>query len=227
MVLLARAHRIGRFLYQFPFVRAVAISGSLSKNFADDKADIDFFIIAKNGRLWIARTLMHLYKKLTFFRGHQHYYCMNYYIDESAFALTEHNLFTATELKTLLPVCGQSAMNAFFAANTWANDWLPACAFREQERKDPVPVLAKRVAEWMMGGRPGSIIEKLLHRVTTKRWDRKAINEKRNRKGARMALITGAHFAKSNPGEFQEKVIGMYRQKLAMLRAKYASANNE
>src|SRR5580765_7409562 len=36
-----KAFRIGRFLYKFPFVRGVAISGSLSKNFADKNGDID------------------------------------------------------------------------------------------------------------------------------------------------------------------------------------------
>ena len=77
--LLPRAYAIGRFLYRFPFVRAIAISGSLSKDFADEKADIDFFIITKANRLWIARTIMHLFKKLTFITGHQHYFCMNYY----------------------------------------------------------------------------------------------------------------------------------------------------
>src|SRR5688572_15305929 len=37
--LVPMAHAIGRFLYRFPFVRAIAISGSLSKDFADEKAD--------------------------------------------------------------------------------------------------------------------------------------------------------------------------------------------
>jgi len=73
-VLLKKAVSIGRFLYRFPYVRAIGISGSLSKNFADEKADIDFFIITKSNRLWIARTLMHLYKKLSFLRGRQHFY---------------------------------------------------------------------------------------------------------------------------------------------------------
>src|SRR6478752_1074461 len=37
--LIPRAMSISRFLYQFPFVRGVGISGSLSKNFADERAD--------------------------------------------------------------------------------------------------------------------------------------------------------------------------------------------
>ena len=46
--LIYKAHKIGRFLYRFPFVRAVGISGSLSKQFASEDADIDFFIITRN-----------------------------------------------------------------------------------------------------------------------------------------------------------------------------------
>src|SRR5688572_22112099 len=87
--LLPKAFKIGRFLFHFPYVRAVCISGSLSKNFADEKADIDFFIITKANRLWLARTIMHLFKKLTFLTGHQHYFCMNYYIDEEALLIKE------------------------------------------------------------------------------------------------------------------------------------------
>jgi hypothetical protein len=82
--LLSKAMSIGAFLYRFPFVRAVGISGSLSKKYADEKADIDFFIITKSNRLWISRTVLHAFKKLTFLVGQQHFYCMNYFIDENA-----------------------------------------------------------------------------------------------------------------------------------------------
>ncbi|HYE56342.1 MAG TPA: hypothetical protein VD996_15945, partial [Chitinophagaceae bacterium] len=67
--MLAKAHKISAFLYRFPFVRGIGISGSLSKNFADKNADIDFFVITSANRLWIARSFMHLFKKLTFLTG--------------------------------------------------------------------------------------------------------------------------------------------------------------
>ncbi|MEI9810645.1 MAG: hypothetical protein WDO16_23755 [Bacteroidota bacterium] len=111
--LLPKAMRIGRFLSRFPYVRGVGISGSLSKMYADEKADIDFFIITKANRLWIARTFMHLFKKLTFLTGRQHLYCMNYYIDEKALKLGEQNIYTAIETVTLLPA-GGNAMQGFF-----------------------------------------------------------------------------------------------------------------
>ena len=56
-----------KLIARFPFVQGVMISGSLSKGYADDQSDIDFFIITKPGRLWIARTLLVLYKRIFLF----------------------------------------------------------------------------------------------------------------------------------------------------------------
>ncbi|MES1160485.1 MAG: nucleotidyltransferase domain-containing protein, partial [Bacteroidota bacterium] len=123
--LLLIADRISRFLYQFPYVRGIGISGSLSKHFADDDSDIDYFIITSSNRLWIARTLMHLFKKWSFIRGRQHWYCMNYFLDEEALEIEEKNIFTATELITLLPACGNGGLVRFFDANNWATSFLP------------------------------------------------------------------------------------------------------
>ncbi len=211
--LLVKALKIGRFLYQFPFVRAVGVSGSLSKNFADEKADIDFFIITKANRLWIARTMTHLFKKLTFITGRQHFYCMNYYIDENAFVLDDKNIFTAIELKTLLPVCGEKQLEDFFEANIWANQWLPNCSNRIQQQKDPNNSWLKRSIEWMLNKVGGNRFNNYLWRATSRRWKRKELAGKKNEKGHTMGLITGKHFAKSNPGDFQQKVLTLYQKK--------------
>lgn len=216
--LLIKAVKISRFLYQFPFVRAIGISGSLSKNYADEKADIDFFIITKANRLWIARTLMHGYKKLTFLRGKQHYHCMNYYIDEKALLLEDQNIFTAIEIKTLLPVCGEKTMQLFFETNKWASEQLPACNYRLQEGKDPEVSWFKRVVEWILNGKIWNRPDNILFLITQNRWRRKEEKGKRNNKGQTMGLITGKHFARSNPGGFQEKVLALYEQKLSGLK---------
>lgn len=124
-ILLSIAAKNARFLFQFPFVRGIGVSGSLSKNYADENADIDYFVITHTGRLWIARTLMHLYKKLTFLTGRQHRYCMNYYIDEKAIEIEEKNEFTAIELVTLKPFCGNGTIDKLFSANDWALAYYP------------------------------------------------------------------------------------------------------
>ncbi len=213
--LLIKANKAGRFLYRFPFVRGVGVSGSLSKNFAGEKADIDFFIITKANRLWLARTFMHLFKKLTFLTGTQHYYCMNYYVDETALQIQEQNIFTAMEIRTLLPVAGQVTLEQFFSINNWADDYLPACLPRQQDKGDDRKHYLKQCTEWMLKNRLGNFLESYLFRLTQKRWNKKLLSEKRNNKGFRMNLLTSRHFAKSNPENFQEKVLMVYRQKLA------------
>jgi hypothetical protein len=226
-IMLIKAMKVGRFLYQFPFVRAIGISGSLSKDFAEDKSDIDFFIITKGNRLWIARTIMQVLTKLALLRGRQHFYCMNYYIDEHALMLPEKNIFTAIELKTLLPVAGNINMQRFFETNQWADTWLPVCNFRQQAAPDPSASWLKRLGEWMLGSRLFNPLENYLFRSTTRRWQQKERKGKRNDKGHILNLMTGQHFARTNPDAFQEKVLAIYEQKLAAVKkARFAGLLN-
>jgi predicted nucleotidyltransferase len=221
--MLVKAMKIGRFLYQFPFVRSIGVSGSLSKNFAEENSDIDFFIITKGNRLWIARTIMQIITKIALLRGRQHFYCMNYYIDENALLLPERNIFTAIELKTLLPVAGEKMTQRFFETNHWVNNWLPACDFRPQPTSDPASSWLKRIAEWMLGSRLFNPLENYLFRSTTRRWQEKERKGKTNDKGHVLNLLTGKHFARTNPDAFQEKVLLIYEQKLAAVKsARYA-----
>ena len=213
-VLLTTGYKVGEFLFQFPFVRGIGISGSLSKNFADQDTDIDFFIITRANRLWIARTLMHLFKKLTFITGHQHFYCMNYYIDEEALCIDEQNIFTATELITLKPVCGNGTMNRFYDQNNWAGNYFP----NQPVSKESI-VLAKsgwfkRMVEWLLDNKAGNSLDNWLMRVTTRRWLTKEQLQKTNSHGIRMGLHTGKHFSKPNPAFFQRKVLDALNKKL-------------
>jgi NAD-dependent DNA ligase len=218
--LLTKAIKNGRFLFRFPFVRAIGISGSLSKQYADEKADIDFFVITKTNRLWIARTIMHIFKKFTFLSGHQHFYCMNFYLDEAALALEDKNIFTAIEIKTLLPVCGKEVMNDFFKANEWTEEFLPTCNFRHQQKAEPKSSWIKNCLEWMLDNRIAGWLDNWLMEITTRRWKKKEQNGMRNNKGQTMCMVTGKHFAWMNPESFNEKVLSLYNEKLRSLKLK-------
>src|ERR1700712_1238450 len=104
MSMLKKAEKAAVIISAFPFVKAVAVSGSLSKYFADDQSDIDFFIITQANRLWIARTFLHIFKKLTFIVRRQNYFCMNYFNDEAEPVIREKNIYTAMEVATVLPM---------------------------------------------------------------------------------------------------------------------------
>ena len=60
----SQALKKSKLIAKFPYVRGVFISGSLSKGVMAEDGDIDYFIITQPNRLWIARTLLILYKKI-------------------------------------------------------------------------------------------------------------------------------------------------------------------
>jgi hypothetical protein len=223
--LIAKGSRIAAFLFRFPFVRGVAISGSLSKNFAEVNADIDFFIITKANRLWIARTFLHLFKKLTYLTGHQHWYCMNYFIDEEALLIEEKNTFTATELITLMPKFGAEAFVQFFQANDWASLFFPNYPVKGREslscpgRQGRI----KKGIEFLFNNQAGNRLDNYFHRLTAKRWSIKEEKHQLNMRGNRMALKTGKHFSKPNPAFFQEKLLNRYRKNMNQWEEKWAA----
>ncbi|MBN9384511.1 MAG: hypothetical protein J0H74_27405 [Chitinophagaceae bacterium] len=224
--LLLIAGRISRFLYQFPYVRGIGISGSLSKHYADEDADIDYFVITRSNRLWIARTFMHLFKKWSFVRGRQHWYCMNYFIDEDALEIEEKNIFTATELITLLPACGNGGLVRFFDANNWVASFLPHYKHRTSATPpNPPPGFWKRTLESLLNGHAGDRLDDFFRRLTTRRWSKKEQQGALDGKGFRMSLKTGKHYSRPNPEMLQRRILDHYIDKLKKLGLSPSSGN--
>ncbi|MEO8886930.1 MAG: nucleotidyltransferase domain-containing protein [Mucilaginibacter sp.] len=209
------AERISTLLIKFPYVRGIAISGSLSKNFADEKSDIDLFIITAKNRLWIARTLMHAFKKLTYLVNKQDYFCMNYYIDEEQLEIVEKTLYTAIEIVTLIPLQGDAVIEHFYTANTWTRNYLPNKIMRLSSAKPLKPSLIKRAFETMLNNRAGNYIDNVLLKITTNRWLKKARLKKLNAHGGVMAMATAKHYAKPDPKVFQTNLLRQYENKIA------------
>lgn len=216
--LLPVALRRSRFLLHFPFVRGIAISGSLSKDCSEEKGDIDYFIITAAGRLWLARTFMHLFKKITYLTGRQHWYCMNYYVDEQALAIDERNIYTAMEIVTLVPAGGIGALTDFWAANAWTSDYFPSSACRGEGKAGPRgKSRLKDVLETIFDNRLGDRLDDYLMGVTGRRWTRKERDGRINMHGTRMGIIASKHVCKPNPGFLQDKILKRYYRSVAEL----------
>lgn len=218
--LLLTAYRNACFLQKFPFVRGVGISGSLSKKYADKGTDIDFFIVTVGNRLWIARTFLHLFKKLTYLVGKQHGFCMNYFIDEQALQIAERNVFTATEVVTLIPVCGDKAMADFFSENDWVQNYLPA---QSPEKECVHPFLKdpwyKTLIEQLLQNKLGDWLDNRFMKITAVRWKRKEYRQQKNMKGDPVGLRISKHCARPNPEHLQKKLLGMLSAKLQKMEA--------
>jgi len=221
-IFLNKATWISRLLSQFPYVRAIGISGSVSKNYADEQADIDYFVITHANRLWIARTLMHLYKKLPFIKDRKKFYCMNYYIDESQLQIEEQNIYTATELVTMMPMYGNGSIDNFYAANQWALIYFPNSQLQEKKyQSNSKDHWLKIMFEAILNNKIGDWLDDYFFRLTTKRWKLKEEQGRLNTKGERMGLKTSKHCSKPNPIFFHNSFMIKYEQKLAEMNQKW------
>jgi predicted nucleotidyltransferase len=208
------AGKVSNILIRFPYVRGIAISGSLSKNFADDDSDIDLFIITAKNRLWIARTLMHAFKKLTYLVKKEGYFCMNYYIDEAQLEIVEKTIYTAIEVATLIPLQGDSLFEQFYTANAWTLEHLPNKIMRISSAKPVKRLFFKSLFELTFNNAIGNAIDNLLMKITARQWLKKTQSKKRNAKGAIMAMEVGKHFSKPDPQNFQSKLLLRYQTKV-------------
>ena len=213
--MLRKAERVAGIISVFPYVKGVAVSGSLSKYFADENADIDFFIITAANRLWLSRTILHLLKKISFLFKMQDLFCMNYFIDEAEPCIVEKNFYTAMEIVTILPLRGKKAFDNFYTVNDWTRIFFPNKYPNTYTTKNTRSSWLKVMTEKVFNGRIGNSLDNYLMKLTSKRWATKTIMKKTNSKGYLMSICTDKHFSKPNPEHFQKTLLQRYEKSLA------------
>lgn len=111
-----------------PYLRAVAISGSLALLNCEENSDIDLFLIIKKNRIWISRLLVSLYFQVLGERRYEGHikgrFCLNHYLSEDMEIRQDQNLYTATEYTSLLPVLGKDELMKFWQKNLWIGKFL-------------------------------------------------------------------------------------------------------
>ena len=115
--------RYGLAIASLPFVRMVAITGTLAVSNAERGADIDYLIATTPNRVWLARSLCLVFVHLGRLEGVE--ICPNYVISVDALEQFEHSFFTAHELAQMVPLYGVDVYKALLATNDWAQRFLP------------------------------------------------------------------------------------------------------
>lgn len=169
--LLRVAKRMSKIIYWFPFVRGVFVSGSLSKGSVPADADIDYFIITKQNRLWIARTMLVIFKRL-FLLGSKKYFCVNYFVDETNLEIPDKNIFTATEVSTVIPLQGRNYCEKFINNNEWYKNFFPHMPSPEFNVTDPdlVKKISQNLIEVLFFHQIAERLDKSFMKKTYRRW---------------------------------------------------------
>ncbi len=207
--LVNKAENNARLIAKFPFVRGVMVSGSFSKGFVGDDGDIDYFIVTKPGRLWIARTSLILYKKLFLLNSHE-YFCVNYFVDEHHLEIEEKNIFTATELITLLPMVNKGLYADLLEKNSWIKDYYPSVFHADPNIEEPNRSFLQKVSEKPLKGKIGNRLDNYFMRVTFKKWQKKFgfLSDE----DFEVAMKTSTNVSKHHPNNFQKKVLDRHRE---------------
>lgn len=216
--ILIKAKKKARFIAKFPYVQAVGVSGSLSKGYYDSESDIDFFVITKPNKLWICRTLLMLYKKI-FLLNSKKYFCVNYFISSNQLEIEEKNRFTATELKTLIPMQGKAVFDQFYQSNSWLKTYFSKFEPQIKTIQDTRKPAFSKVIETVFETRIGTATDRVLKVITLKKWKSKF--HYMNKEDFKIALKTTKTVSKHHPSNFQKKVILSLNTKLEEVQSKY------
>jgi hypothetical protein len=118
-----KAARYGRLIAMLPFVRMVAVTGSLSMNNTDEGKDIDYMIVTEPKRLWTCRALSLLIARFAKLEGIS--LCPNYLVTTNALELQEHSLYVAHEVAQMIPISGVETYEEICQLNRWIYGYLP------------------------------------------------------------------------------------------------------
>lgn len=145
------ARYYGQLIGSLPFVRMVAVTGSLAVDNADANADIDYMIVTRPGRLWLCRLFVVAVVKWAQTQGIN--LCPNYFVSENRLVIEQRNLFTAREIAQMVPITGFSVYSKFRALNDWTADYVPnALSFPPQRTVEQETSLSivKKAAEFVL-----------------------------------------------------------------------------
>ena len=119
------AERAAWWIRFVPYVRMIAVTGTLAMKNCEKNSDIDFFVVLKKGRIFTGRLLVtvmiHLTGKRRYGKNIKNRICLNYIITTGSLGIKRQDLFAANEYCFISPILGHSIFQKFCGTNL---DWI-------------------------------------------------------------------------------------------------------
>lgn len=184
--------KIGRYLAVAPWLRLVAVTGSLTSYNAKQRSDFDLLVIIKKNRLWLGRLLLTGLVGALGKRRHgqltKDRICLNCYLTETNLEITRQakprDFHSAQEYGRLTPILEiqKGLYEKFTRANQWLADFLKNYPWLDSQgaKKIKSPTFlnwARKCFELVFSGQTGDWLEKIAGQCQIKRINKKRQNE--------------------------------------------------
>jgi len=118
-----------KWLRYAPFVRMLAVTGSLAMKNAEVRSDLDLLVVLKHGRIFTGRLWVTLIAHLLGKRRHgnkiNNRICLNYFITDQSLEISPKDLFSASEYSFIRPIFGWHNFQEFQKQNEWLKKYKP------------------------------------------------------------------------------------------------------
>jgi len=175
-----RVDKYTKWLRLVPFVRMVSVCNNLAIGNIKDESDIDLFVVAKTGRLFLARSFLTVLLHLLGVRRHHSKvkgrFCLSFFVDDSSLSLDsirlDDDIYLALWIATQHPIIDDGVYDKFIAANRWIYDYnVVLDAYKKPKHSKS---FFKRILEYLFKGRVGDAVEKRLMNWQINRSGKKA-----------------------------------------------------
>jgi hypothetical protein len=147
-----------------PYVRMVALSGSIAHLNLEGDGDLDLFIVTRGRRVWSVTVAVVVLAKLL---RRRRTVCANFVMADSHLALEQGDLFTASQIVHLRPIVGRDLFGQLVAANPFVKrfypNFHPADPTLVKIRIGPIVRILKAASERVLGY-PSLAVEALCRR---------------------------------------------------------------
>ncbi|MDI6778089.1 MAG: hypothetical protein QMD77_02760 [Patescibacteria group bacterium] len=183
------AERVVWWLRFIPFVRMVAVTGTLAMKNPEKESDIDFFVVLEKERIWIGRLLVtlavHLLGRRRYGKKIKNRICLNYFVTTESLKIKRQDLFAANEYSFIYPLFGFSVYKKFGEANIgWIKKYKPNFEFSDLKpakyfvEVSPRQRGIQRLLESLINSLWGDRIESWLRKLQIARIERNPLTHK-------------------------------------------------
>lgn len=172
------AQKVVYFLRFIPFIRMVAISGSIGYLNVKEESDIDVFIIIKDGYVWFTRFFITLFTHISGKRRHgkkiKNRICLNFYTSDKAIDLDhlayEKDIWFAYWFLTIVPIFDLGVYDNFYESNKWVSEFAKNHIKHEiaqywKVRDDVFSKSIRRFMEFLLYNRFGRFLNSFLKSI--------------------------------------------------------------